>query len=130
MQEMLCVEIEKYPCLYDKSRPEYKDSIKRENAWQAIARTLTLHAEECKNQWRTIRDRYARENRHLKDDGPRSGAGVDEVVTSRSALYKYLGFLKSHFKSKRLMEQNTVDDGNTSEHHSRATPEGVYTTEC
>ncbi|XP_064469091.1 transcription factor Adf-1-like [Ornithodoros turicata] len=125
---MLCIEIEKHPWLYDKTRSEYKDTLKRENAWQAIARTLKLNAEECKKQWRTIRDRYARENRQTTEDRPRSGAGSDEVVTSKWSLYKYLGFLKPHLKSKKLQEQNTVDATGNSEQYHGTTAQGLLLT--
>ncbi|XP_064470036.1 uncharacterized protein LOC135384778 [Ornithodoros turicata] len=51
VQEMLCIEIEEHPWLYVKTRSEYKDTLKRANAWQAIARTLKLNGYKNRTLW-------------------------------------------------------------------------------
>ena len=38
--EELAEVIRKYPCLYDKSKKEYKDEIVTENAWKEVADQL------------------------------------------------------------------------------------------
>ena len=38
--EELSIAIKKYPCLYDKSKKEYKDKIVTANAWKEVADEL------------------------------------------------------------------------------------------
>ena len=38
--ELLSVEVRKYPCLYDKSKKEYRDKIVVANAWKEVADQL------------------------------------------------------------------------------------------
>ena len=34
--ELLAIEVEKYPCLYDKALKEYKEVDRKKNAWRLI----------------------------------------------------------------------------------------------
>ena len=38
--ELLSVEVRKYPCLYDKSKKEYRNKIVVANAWKEVADQL------------------------------------------------------------------------------------------
>ena len=38
--ELLSVEVRKYPCLYDKSKKEYRDKIVVANSWKEVADQL------------------------------------------------------------------------------------------
>ena len=41
-EEKLCVEVEKYPCLYDKQNKGYKDKERKKNAWRKIDEELGI----------------------------------------------------------------------------------------
>ncbi|XP_064469801.1 uncharacterized protein LOC135384533 [Ornithodoros turicata] len=99
-QELICIEVEQRPWLYDNSRGDYKDIIKRDNAWEAIGRMVSMSATDCQKAWRGIRDRYARELRST--ESKRSGMGAGEVYQSSWPLFKTLKFLKEFIKQRRL----------------------------
>ncbi|XP_064463565.1 uncharacterized protein LOC135374555 [Ornithodoros turicata] len=98
-QELICIEVEQRPWLYDNSRGDYKDTIKRDNAWEAIGRMVSMSATDCQKAWRGIRNRYARELRST--ESKRSGMGAGEVYQSSWPLFKTLEFLKEFIKQRR-----------------------------
>ncbi|KAJ8707387.1 hypothetical protein PYW08_010639 [Mythimna loreyi] len=53
-------EVEKYPCLYDKTLPEYANKMHNRRAWSAIARKSNTSVPECRDRWRKIRISFMR----------------------------------------------------------------------
>ncbi|XP_064483026.1 transcription factor Adf-1-like [Ornithodoros turicata] len=96
--EMICIEVEKRPWLYDNSRADYKDALKRENTWAAIGREVSMTACDCQKTWRGIRDRYARELRASEEK--RSGMSAAGVYKSNWPLFTTLDFLKEFIRPR------------------------------
>jgi len=42
LKEKLCVEVQKYPFLYDKSNKDYKNRVVVDEAWKVITQSLGL----------------------------------------------------------------------------------------
>ena len=40
VDEILIVEVQKHKCLYDVNRCDYKDQLKKANAWKAVAAAM------------------------------------------------------------------------------------------
>ena len=93
--EKLVELVHHFPCLWQVSCKEYKDTRAKENAWKEIAGQVSQiikeivkpkisqqagkgfkgNIEECQRRWKTIRDRFVRELKKVKarktgDEGP------------------------------------------------------------
>ncbi|XP_037025418.1 transcription factor Adf-1 [Bradysia coprophila] len=51
------------PTVYDSKIAEFKIPHRKEEAWEIISKEMEITVLECRNRWRTIRERYARELR-------------------------------------------------------------------
>lgn len=101
--EALCREVEKHPLLYD---PERRDLSKRNHTWRMIARAMRCPPEICKRHWRSVRDRFVREERlagglAMNDDDERA---------NRWSLYRHLGFLKA-YKARTRQKSVSSSEG-------------------
>ena len=52
--EQLIEEVRKYPCLWNKSKEEYRNQNVRDNAWESIA--IFLAVEVLKYEWKKLQD--------------------------------------------------------------------------
>ncbi|XP_071498193.1 uncharacterized protein [Diadema antillarum] len=110
MEEELICEVEKNPCLYDKSLPSFKESVKKLDVWNQIGDKLGISGEAAKKKWTHLRDAFQRNERKKKDK--RSG---DAASTTKT--YKYaavMSFLLPHIHvretSTNLSSSNREDE--------------------
>ncbi|KAL1426174.1 hypothetical protein MTO96_018434 [Rhipicephalus appendiculatus] len=95
--EALVAEVEKHPLLYDPAHREQRDAFKRSQAWKAIGKAMNATPSTCKRQWRSVRDRFVREERLCRVSAqPESEAERHAKWT----LYKHLGFLARVYKTR------------------------------
>ncbi|KAH7986595.1 hypothetical protein HPB49_025890 [Dermacentor silvarum] len=67
--------VRKFPCIYDTRKLEYRDVLRKENAWEAIRAECGLPtATDCQKLWKRLRDRYTREQKAIELT-QRSGSG-------------------------------------------------------
>ncbi|XP_037578993.2 transcription factor Adf-1-like [Dermacentor silvarum] len=67
--------VRKFPCIYDTRKLEYRDVLRKENAWEAIRAECGLPtAADCQKLWKRLRDRYTREQKAIELT-QRSGSG-------------------------------------------------------
>ncbi|XP_029163688.1 transcription factor Adf-1-like, partial [Nylanderia fulva] len=57
--------VQDYPFLYNKELTDFKDNIKKQNAWAEIATAVNI-TEECQSRWTRLRERYTREKNREK----------------------------------------------------------------
>ncbi|XP_077522842.1 uncharacterized protein LOC144133545 isoform X2 [Amblyomma americanum] len=99
--ETLCMAVEKHPLLYDPAHPDVRDFVKRAQAWKAISKVMNASPANCKKHWRSVRDRFVREERLAKQ------ADVEDDRLAKWSLYRHLGFL---VKSQRARLWNSSSD--------------------
>uniref|UniRef100_A0A2A4JSI4 MADF domain-containing protein n=1 Tax=Heliothis virescens TaxID=7102 RepID=A0A2A4JSI4_HELVI len=63
-------EVEKYPCLYNKTLPEYANKVHNRRAWSAIAKRSNTSIPDCRDKWRKIRISYMRSLKQQVSDKP------------------------------------------------------------
>lgn len=63
-------EIEKYPCLYDKTLPEYANKVYNRRAWSTIAKKINTTIPDCRDKWRKIRISFMRSLKQQQSDKP------------------------------------------------------------
>lgn len=101
--EVLISEVEKHPVLWDISNLEYKDKLKRNEAWLRVASIVTpnfmqkmetdkkIIVQEVTSKWRSVRDNYIRTLRK-RNGNNKSGSAAKKKI--RYVYEEQLGFLK------------------------------------
>ncbi|XP_049804692.1 transcription factor Adf-1-like [Schistocerca nitens] len=64
--ERLIEEVRQYNFLYDTRDPDYKNILKKAEAWRDIAAKLDQNAETLKTKWRNLRDAYVKHKKLVK----------------------------------------------------------------
>ncbi|XP_042148632.1 uncharacterized protein LOC120840686 [Ixodes scapularis] len=73
--EKLIEGVRLHPCVYDTRKLEYRDTARKDNAWEAIRELCGLPTVgDCQKLWKRLRDRFTRETRALELT-KRSGSG-------------------------------------------------------
>nr|CAD7424996.1 unnamed protein product [Timema monikensis] len=112
--------VEQYPIIYDKSRPDYKNIAKKDNAWGSIAEIMNCSVEHCQKTWGSLVAKYRRE-RKQKNTPPTSGSAYTKKT--EWPLFEALNFMDKHIQMRRTFTNVNIPnklDGNTS---SNETPE-------
>ncbi|KAF5280202.1 hypothetical protein FQR65_LT15026 [Abscondita terminalis] len=89
-----------YEYLYDKGHKSYKDLIIKENAWLEIALTLNSTPDTCKKAFLSLKEKYTRERKKIKNTP--SGSGV----ITKWVWYDLLSFLDAHIQQRRITTTN------------------------
>lgn len=120
--EALIIAVEKFPCLYDPSRSDYKDTNVKTNANKAISQQfpncskyniIKIHVNSILNifksapsdvasRWSILKDKYSRQRRLLNKEPP-SGSSSQEAKSAKGKpwpLYSLFGFLDKHIKQR------------------------------
>lgn len=63
-------EVEKYPCLYNKTLPEYANKVHNRRAWSNIAKKANTSIPDCRDKWRKIRISFMRSLKQQASDKP------------------------------------------------------------
>ncbi|XP_070392795.1 uncharacterized protein [Dermacentor albipictus] len=78
--------VRQYPFLYDKTKPEYKDTEAKMNRWHLIGKEFAITGHQAMMKFRHARDRWNK-IRTEQDQTARSGAGGSAAKTPKWALY-------------------------------------------
>lgn len=97
--------VRKYPAIYDKAAPEYKDRNKKSNAWKNVADSLNVEISLCQTRYRTIRTKFGKYLTSLK---PPSGSGQTIKLKKE---YEELKWLLTHIKARYFIIL-TIDNYN------------------
>ncbi|XP_018366778.1 PREDICTED: uncharacterized protein LOC108763540 [Trachymyrmex cornetzi] len=87
-----------YPHLYNKESRDFKDTLKKNNSWEEIAKILDAKVSDCQTRWLRLRERYSREKK-LREIDTRSGSG--NVTRQTFPLYDQMNFLYKFVKSRK-----------------------------
>lgn len=78
--------------LWDTSRSDYRNKIKKNDAWEDIAKTLELPRKEIETKVHTLRSQFVRERKKVKSSKT-TGSGREEVKSSAWFAYVAMIFL-------------------------------------
>ncbi|XP_071874312.1 uncharacterized protein [Bombus fervidus] len=116
--EILISEVEKHPVLWDISNLEYKDKLKRNEAWLRVASIVTpnfmqkmetdkkIIVQEVTSKWRSVRDNYIRTLRK-RNGNNKSGSAAKKKI--RYVYEEQLGFLKKCREPKDTSSSTKVE---------------------
>ncbi|KYN15939.1 Transcription factor Adf-1 [Trachymyrmex cornetzi] len=90
--------VQNHPYLYNKQLSDFKDNLKKENAWTEIAKILNMKVDECHTRWTRLRERYSREKKQ-KQEETTTGSGVSKRKTYE--FFDNMQFLDPFVKKRR-----------------------------
>ncbi|XP_050447991.1 transcription factor Adf-1-like [Cataglyphis hispanica] len=88
-----------YPYLYNKELTDFKDSLKKQNAWVEIASVMDMTVEDCQSRWMRLRERYSREKKQQEETTTGSGASKRKTFE----FFDNMQFLKRFVKRRKTM---------------------------
>ncbi|CAG9769947.1 unnamed protein product [Ceutorhynchus assimilis] len=91
-----------YPAIWKRGCNDFKNKVKKENSFKAIAKELKTTVEVVIGGYKYLRERFRKENEKIEKE-TRSGAGLSEEIVW--PLYESLRFLSSVIL-KRKTETN------------------------
>nr|XP_054930432.1 uncharacterized protein LOC126538461 [Dermacentor andersoni] len=89
--EALITEVEKRRVLWDVRDRNYKNNMKRDQAWRATADALSVDVTQVMKRWKSLRDTFMKKRKEVTTT--KSGAGADSVFSVRWPHYNQLLFL-------------------------------------
>ncbi|XP_025265448.1 uncharacterized protein LOC105248602 [Camponotus floridanus] len=92
--------VRNYPYLYNKELTDFKDIIKKQNAWTEIGNILNMTADECQSRWTRLRERYAREKKQ-KQEETTTGSGASKRKSFE--FFENMQFLERFVKRRRTI---------------------------
>ncbi|GIY10264.1 hypothetical protein CDAR_395731 [Caerostris darwini] len=106
--EVLINEFQKYPHLYDLSDANHKNKFMRENAWQQIGFSMERNADNCKDRFKYLRDKYCKEKNLMN-----LPSGSHSRIKKPWPLYSAMPFLEPYLQTKsswsNLLSQDETD---------------------
>lgn len=98
----LAEQVEKYPCLYDKTDSGYKELECKIQAWNDIDTELAWETGTSKRQFEILKKRYSRKRVTLKA-ALRSDVGAKDIASAQKDLeeYSWLSWLDQHIRLYR-----------------------------
>eukprot|EP00794_Sanderia_malayensis_P006944 gene6944-7724_t len=100
VDEKLSEAVRNYPCLYDKSRTDYKDKNITNNAWNKVADEAAIeNGERAKQLFDNMKKRFSKRRNDLKK-AERSGTSSDAVEKAREKAneFRFLTWLVPYIK--------------------------------
>ena len=86
--KILAEEVRQYPCLYDKSNSEYKNAIRKKNAWAKIDENRKRPSGSSSHDWEVLLSRYSRKRMKYNSLNV-SGAGREKIAQAQANLEEY-----------------------------------------
>ncbi|XP_055904126.1 uncharacterized protein LOC129939952 isoform X2 [Eupeodes corollae] len=102
--EVFIQTIKQQKILWDTTDSNFKNALKRQQAWNSIAKDFGLSIDDSKQKWKTLRDTFANLYHNSQD-------GTEE--NSEWKYYNSMKFLCPHLKHKKLGEIGYEDNNDS-----------------
>lgn len=87
-------------CLWDPTNCEYKNKLKRLDAWREISELLEGNVNDVKKKMESLLTSFRRERQREEN---KTGSGADEVYKSTWFAFSSMGFLQDKFAVKKTV---------------------------
>ncbi|KAJ8368185.1 hypothetical protein SKAU_G00082130 [Synaphobranchus kaupii] len=111
MGEKLILAVSEHPVIYDRSFEGYRDRIIKNTAWRKVSETTGLPVEECRRNWRDLRDVYVREKREEKRKRANGDSSHKRPWRYCQIMSFLLPFITSRVTSSNMKEDGREGDG-------------------
>jgi len=99
IDEILILQVQSFPALFNKRDPKFKNKLAKENAWKTIGDVLELDPVTCEQRWTTLRAKYTNIKKKIRDLP--SGSGADEWSGLSWPYYDIMKFLDPFLVTRR-----------------------------
>ncbi|XP_008199285.2 transcription factor Adf-1 [Tribolium castaneum] len=97
VDEYLVSLMEKHPNLYNKRDEFYKDTKRKRESWDAIAKAMNMDVNSVKKRWENLRDRFVRVYREYTDYPALAGS-----IRNKYKLFDNMIWLAPHIRKRRM----------------------------
>ncbi|XP_049313726.1 uncharacterized protein LOC105224281 [Bactrocera dorsalis] len=128
MELKLIKVVKRHPCLFDRSSTDFRNQYLKEEAWVAAAISTGASVEQCKQRWKSLRDRFVREV-VSQQSKPESAA----KEKNKWCYFELLSFLTKHVNPRKMKSkrQSSIDDQSISSYSPATTQsDSCRTTDC
>lgn len=101
----LIKEFEGHECLWKVSIPEYKNVLKKKDAWHNIGINMESTAEEVEKKIKSLLAAYRREKKKVIES-TKSGSATDNIYEPKWYGYKHMKFLNDINRPKKTRESS------------------------
>ncbi|XP_014085351.2 uncharacterized protein [Bactrocera oleae] len=124
MEKKLIKAIKLHPCLYDRSSPLFRNMVLKERSWKAVAISTGASVEQCKQRWKSLRDRFVRE---IASQKSKSGQEVESEEKKEWCYLKLMRFLTKHVNPRKtICNTQSCNDDQLSCSNSPATTQSNF----
>uniref|UniRef100_A0A034W5S2 Transcription factor Adf-1 n=1 Tax=Bactrocera dorsalis TaxID=27457 RepID=A0A034W5S2_BACDO len=101
MEVKLIKAVKRHPCLFDRSSTDFRNQYLKEEAWVAAAISTGASVEQCKQRWKSLRDRFVREV-VSQQSKPESAA----KEKNKWCYFELLSFLTKHVNPRKMKSKD------------------------
>ena len=106
----LIKEYKKCECLWNADLKDYKNILKKKDAWHDIGRNLEINAADAEQKMKSILAAYRREKKKVTD-AKISGSGAEEMYEPKWFAYQHMKFMHNINRPRATRESlNHTDD--------------------
>ncbi|XP_025158755.1 transcription factor Adf-1-like isoform X2 [Harpegnathos saltator] len=100
-----------HPYLYNNELTDFKDSMKKQNAWLEIANIMDMTTDECQSRWKRLRERYTRERKQRQEE---TTTGSLACKRKTFEFFNNMQFLERFVKRRRTFSSHNEQENNSS----------------
>ncbi|XP_046994393.1 uncharacterized protein LOC124606455 [Schistocerca americana] len=89
--------VRRHPCIWDVKIRDYKNTHKRYDEWEEIAKAFNVSRKECENKWHNLKSQYSRELAKRKSSKG-SGSATSNVYHTSWYAFESMQFIRDNYK--------------------------------
>ncbi|KAK0078297.1 hypothetical protein PV326_009460, partial [Microctonus aethiopoides] len=119
-----------HECLWNPADDNYKNKIKKLDAWNKISQIMKCEVVEVKKKMESLLSSFRRE-RQRQIETFKTGSGADEIFKSAWFAFKHMTFLMDKFtpKETKNTEELSIENNNSQEDNSTTKNSHIEDTE-
>ncbi|XP_047000659.1 transcription factor Adf-1-like [Schistocerca americana] len=89
--------VRRHPCIWDVKIRDYKNTHKRYDEWEEIAKAFNVSRKECEDKWHNLKSQYSRELAKRKSSKG-SGSATSKVYHTSWYAFESMQFVRDNYK--------------------------------
>ncbi|XP_049770066.1 transcription factor Adf-1-like [Schistocerca cancellata] len=89
--------VRRHPCIWDVKLGDYKNTQKRYDEWEEIAKAFNVSRKECEDKWHNLKSQYSRELAKRKSSKG-TGSATSNVYHSSWYAFESMQFIRDNYK--------------------------------
>ncbi|XP_049961656.1 uncharacterized protein LOC126481745 [Schistocerca serialis cubense] len=89
--------VRRHPCIWDVKLRDYKNTQKRYDEWEEIAKAFNVSKKECEDKWHNLKSQYSRELAKRKSSKG-TGSATSNVYHTSWYAFESMQFIRDNYK--------------------------------